>query len=270
MTDNGSSHSKCQLILRDVGLWREGKVILKDIDLEVKKGEHWAVLGPNGSGKTMLMMVAAGYQPASRGKVFLVNGWMSEIVVPELRKHIGIVSEQLTQRIMRHYPRITGLQLVLSGLYGRMGLFRNIKGEERQRALEVLRQMDGQDLADVPFFKMSTGKRQICMIGRSRIAENALLLLDEPCAGLDIPSRESLLKHIDATTKLANGPTALLITHHIEEIVDGITHVLLIKDGTVFAKGPKEEIVNSESISELFNTSLEVAHANRRFWAIVT
>ncbi len=108
------------------------------------------------------------------------------------------------------------------------------------------------------------------MIGRSRIAENALLLLDEPCAGLDIPSRENLLKHIDATTRSANGPTVLLITHHIEEIVDGITHVLLIKDGIVFAKGPKKEVVNSESISELFDTSLKVEYANKRFWAIVT
>jgi iron complex transport system ATP-binding protein len=259
-----------RFILENTGLWREGKVILKDINLEVRKGQHWAILGPNGSGKTMLMMVAAGYQPASSGRIFLVNGWMSELAIPELRKHIGIVSERFTQQIMRYYPRITGLQLVLSGLYGRIGFFGKITDEERQKALEVLCQMDAQGLADVPFFKMSTGKRQICMIGRSRIAENELLLLDEPCAGLDVPSRENLLKHIDTATKLTNGPTVMLITHHIEEIVDGITHVLLLKDGMVFAAGPKEEIVDSESISELFNTSLRVEHANRRFWAIVT
>lgn len=270
MTENGLSHNKHQLILRNIGLRREGKTILEDINLEVRKGEHWAILGPNGSGKTMLMMVAAGYQPASSGKVFLVSGWLSEVVLPELRKHIGIVSERLTQRILTHYPRATGLQVVLSGLYGRIGMFRNVAGEERQKALSVLHQMDGQDLANVPFFKMSTGKRQICMLGRSRIAENALLLLDEPCAGLDIPSRESLLEHIDATMRSAHDPTVLLITHHVEEIVRGITHVLLIKDGTVFAKGPKEEIVNSESISELFNTSVKVENVNNRFWAIVT
>jgi iron complex transport system ATP-binding protein len=258
-----------RLILKNTGLWREGKVILRDINLEVRKGQHWAILGPNGSGKTMLMMVAAGYQPASSGRIFLVNGWMSEIAIPELRKHIGIVSERFTQQIIRYYPRITGLQLVLSGLYGKIGLFRKITNEERQKALEVLCQMDARELADVPFFKMSTGKRQICMIGRSRIAENALLLLDEPCAGLDVPSRENLLKHIDTTTGLDNGPTVILITHHIEEIVDGITHVLLLKDGMVFAAGPKEEIVDSESISELFNTSLRVECANGRFWAIV-
>jgi len=269
MIKDGFSHDKYRLILKDISLWREEKVILKDINLEVKKGEHWAILGPNGSGKTMLMMVAIGYQPASRGRVFLVNGWMSEIAIPEVRNHIGIVSERLTQHMLRYYPKVTGLQLVLSGLYGKMGLFGKIGNEKRQKALEILGQMDGQDLIDVPFFKMSTGKRQICMIGRSRVAENALLLLDEPCAGLDLPSRENLLKHIDNTTKLANGPAVLLITHHIEEIVDGITHVLLIKDGMVFASGQKEEIISSESISELFNTSVKVEHVNKRFWAIV-
>ena len=108
------------------------------------------------------------------------------------------------------------------------------------------------------------------MIGRSRVAENALVLLDEPCAGLDIPSRENLLKHIDNTTKLPDGPSVLLITHHVEEIVDGITHVMLIKNGTVFAAGEKGEIINSESISELFDTSMKVNRANKRFWVTVT
>ena len=270
MIDNYFSHNGYRLVLEDVGLWREEKVILKDINLEVKKGEHWAILGLNGSGKTMLMMVAIGYQPASSGKVFLVNGWISEIVLPEVRKHIGIVTEQLTQQMLKFYPRVTGAQLVLSGLQGRMGLFRKIKDDERHMALEILRQMDGEELADMPFSKMSTGKRQICMIGRSRVAENALLMLDEPCAGLDFPSRENLLKHIDTTAKLADGPTVMLITHHIEEIVDGITHVLLIRDGTTLAMGPKDEIINSESISELFNTSVKVQRGNGRFWAMAT
>jgi iron complex transport system ATP-binding protein len=269
MNENNPVYNGYRLILKDISLWREEKVILKDINLEVRKGEHWAILGPNGSGKTMLMMVAAGYQPASMGKVFLVDGWMSEIAVPESRKHIGIVSEQLTQHIIRYYPNATGLQVVLSGLYGRIGAFGRFSKEERQKALKILSQMDEQNLANIPFLKMSTGKRQICMIGRSIIAENALLLLDEPCAGLDIPSRENLLKRIDNTTKLANGPTVLLITHHIEEIIDGITHVLFIKKGNVFAIGSKEEIINSESISELFNTSLKVERGNNRYWAIV-
>ena len=264
------NHNEYRLILEEVGLWREDKVILKGINLKVKKEEHWAILGLNGSGKTMLMMVAIGYQPASSGKVFLVNGWISEIVIPEVRKHIGIVSEQLTQQMLKFYPRVTGAQLVLSGLQGRMGLFRKIRDDERRIALEILRQMDGEELADMPFSKMSTGKRQICMIGRSRVAENALLMLDEPCVGLDFPSRESLLKHIDTAAKLPHGPTVMLITHHIEEIVDGITHVLLIRDGMTLAMGPKEEIINSESISELFNTQVKVQRANGRFWAMAT
>lgn len=269
MTEDGFSQNNHRLILKDIALWREDKTILSDINLEVRKGEHWAILGPNGSGKTMMMMVAVGYQPASRGKVFLVEGWISEIVVPEVRKRIGVVTDRLTQHMLKYYPKVTGLQLVLSGLYGQMGLLRSVKADEREKAMEILSQMDGQSLADMPFFKMSTGKKQICMIGRSRIAENDLLILDEPCVGLDIPSRENLLKHIDATTKLPDGPSVMLITHHIEEIVDGITHVLLIKDGKIFASGPKEEIINNKSISELFSTSLKVEQANRRFWAIV-
>ena len=269
MNENLFENNHHRLILKDISLWREEKVILKSINFEVKKGEHWAILGPNGSGKTMLMMVASGYQPASQGRVFLVNGWLSEVIVPELRKHIGIVSDQLTQHINRYYPRATGLQVVLSGLYGKIGVFGKITQEERQKGLEILAQMDSQNLADIPFLKMSTGKRQVCMIGRSLIAENVLLLLDEPCVGLDIPSREVLLKHIDYVTKKSDSPTVLLITHHVEEIVDGITNFLLIINGEIFGKGYKDEMINSKTISELFGTPLKIEHENKRYWAIV-
>ncbi len=99
--------------------------ILKGISWRVAAGEHWAVVGANGSGKTSLMMIATGYEPSSLGEVFLLEGYIGDIALPEVRKKIGFVSSQLTDIMVRHRPRVTGLETALSGRYASLGLYEN-------------------------------------------------------------------------------------------------------------------------------------------------
>jgi iron complex transport system ATP-binding protein len=255
-----------RLILQDVRTWRESTTILNGINWEVKPGEHWAVLGPNGSGKTSLLMALTGYLPVSRGRVFLLDGWIGRVHLPSQRKRIGIVSHPLADRFVKNAPGTTALEAILSGLHGSIGLWDEVSDEDRRRALDILAELGIAGLATKPFHVLSTGERQACMLGRSKMAANELVLLDEPCAGLDLGARERFLSSLEGILKDANCPTIVFITHHPEEIVSGITHVLLLRDGAVVAAGEKSAVMTPARLSETFGLPLRVTTDNGRYW----
>jgi iron complex transport system ATP-binding protein len=255
-----------RLILEDVRLWRGDTTILQGINWHVKSGEHWAVLGTNGAGKTSLIMAISGYLPFGGGKIFLIDGWIGRINLPEQRKKIGIVSQSLSDHIAKNVPQITGIELVLSGLFGSLRLVDEVTEEERQRALKILTTLGHGESAMKPFSLLSTGQRQACMLGRSKMARNELVLLDEPCAGLDLGARERFLSSLEAMIRSADSPTTIFITHHPEEIVSGISHVLLMRDGVVVAAGPKAEVMTSALLSQAFDLPLRVTADNGRYW----
>jgi iron complex transport system ATP-binding protein len=255
-----------RLILEDVRLWRGDTTILQGINWHVKSGEHWAVLGTNGAGKTSLIMAISGYLPFGGGKIFLIDGWIGRINLPEQRKKIGIVSQSLSDHIAKNVPQITAIELVLSGLFGSLRLVDEVTEEERQRALQILTTLGHAESAMKPFSLLSTGQRQACMLGRSKMAQNELVLLDEPCAGLDLGARERFLSSLEAMIRSADSPTIIFITHHPEEIVSGISHVLLMRDGAVVAAGPKAEVMTSALLSQAFDLPLRVTADNGRYW----
>jgi iron complex transport system ATP-binding protein len=262
-TTNSNAH---QLILEDVHLWRGKTSILKGINWQVKPGEHWAILGPNGSGKTSLIMAVSGYLPFGGGRIYLMDGWIGKINLPEHRKKIGIVSQAISEHIAVTIPQITASAVVLTGLFGSMWLVDEVTDEDREHALQILTELGVSDLADSQFSLLSTGERQACMLARSRMAQNELVLLDESCAGLDLGARERFLSSLGAMIRGDNCPTVVFITHHPEEIVSGITHVLLLRDGAVVAAGPKTEVLTSDSLSHTFGIPLRIATDNGRYW----
>ena len=252
------------LNMEDISLRRGDVTILDGIDWCVRAGEHWAVLGPNGCGKTSLMMVATGYLPASRGRVFLIEGHISEIVLPEVRRRIGVVSGALADVMLVHHPRATGREVVLSGRYASLGLYERPDRAALDRAASILAELGAEVLADVPFRIMSTGQRQICLIGRCRMADGDLVILDEPCAGLDIAARERVLNALTSACRNGSSPPHILVTHHPAEIVPGITHVLLMREGRVAACGPREEVLTAAHLSAAYGLPLHVEHRNGR------
>ncbi|MHC4592389.1 MAG: ABC transporter ATP-binding protein [Planctomycetota bacterium] len=256
------------LSVEDVSFRRGDTRVLHGISWRVSAGEHWAVLGPNGSGKTTLAMIATGYVPSSGGRVFLVDGYISDVVLPAVREKVGLVSAALTDVMLRHRGRTTGLEAVLSGQYASLGLYRRPTAAELAKARRIIRRFGIEHLADAPFSLMSTGQRQRCLVARCYMAESELVILDEPCAGLDTGAREGLLSGLEQACQKRPDVPQVLVTHHVEEIVPSITHVLLLRDGRTVAQGPKDDVLNEANLEATFGLPLEVIRNNGRFWAL--
>ena len=254
--------------LEDVSFRRDNVEVLRGVTWLVRAGEHWAVLGPNGSGKTTLMMIATGYLPSSGGRTYLVDGYVSEIVLPEAREKVGFVSAALSEVMVCNFGATTGLRVVLSGRYGSLGLYRRPTEEALAEAHRVMERFDIAPLAHAQFGTMSTGQRQICLIARSQMARSALVILDEPCAGLDLARREHLLAALDEGCRLRLDVPHVLVTHHPQEIVAAITHVLLLRDGRVVAQGEKDAVLTEANLEATFGLPLRIIREGGRVWVI--
>jgi iron complex transport system ATP-binding protein len=258
--------SAYRLIVEEVKLWRDQTIILKNINWQVKPGEHWALLGANGSGKTSLVMAIAGYMPFGEGRIYLLDGWIGRIHLQEQRKRIGIVSQSLSEYMAENVYNIKTIDVILTGLFGSLRLYDEVTTAERRRALDILTELGLEELADRPFQVLSSGQRQSCMLARSKMARNELVILDEPCASLDFGARERFLMSLEATINSDDAPTALFITHHPEEIVSAITHVLLLREGAMVAAGPKAEVMTADLLAQTFDLPLQVSPNNGRYW----
>jgi iron complex transport system ATP-binding protein len=247
--------------------FRRGEAhILRGVDWEVRTGQHWAVLGPNGSGKTTLMMIATGYLPSSRGRVYLVEGHISEIVLPQVRKRVGVVSNALSDAMLERHGRTKGLKVALSGRQASLGLYQKPTPDEIADARAALDALGALHLADKPYRTMSTGERQVCMVARCHMARADLVILDEPCVGLDVAAREAVLGVLKRACRRPQAPPHILVTHHTEEVVPGITHVLLLGRGRPLACGRREDVLRQALLSEAFGLPLRVENDAGRTW----
>ena len=257
-----------RLKLEGIHYRRGERYILRGIDWTVRAGEHWAVVGANGSGKTSLMMIATGYEPASCGDVFLIAGDIGDIVLPDVRKKIGFVSSQLTDIMVQHRPRVTGLETALSGRHASLGLYEKPSARAVRDAKRVLAELGAAHLEEIPFSKMSTGQRQICLIARCCMTRSRLVILDEPCAGLDLATREIVLRTLAEEIRRHPATPQILVTHHPEEIVPGITHVLLLRGGEVVAQGKREKVLTKRNLERAYGVPLRVVHQDGRVWIV--
>jgi len=258
-----------RLGMEGVGYQRGDAVILRGVDWRVRSGEHWAVLGPNGSGKTTLMMIATGYLPWSQGRVFLLDGYLGEIVTPQARAEVGLVSAALTEFLLRHREgRLTGLKVALSGRYGSLGVYQQPAPQDLSEARRTLRKLGVARLEDASFDTMSAGEKQLCLIARCYMAQSRLIVLDEPCSGLDLAARERLLESLSASCRQRPDTPHVLVTHHPEEIVPEIGNVLLMSKGRVAAQGPRSEVLTRERLEAAYGTPLRVVREGGRVWIL--
>jgi iron complex transport system ATP-binding protein len=254
--------------LRNVSYVGNGKTILDSVNWTVQQGDHWAVLGPNGSGKTTLLRVACGYLwPNGGGEVFrkgraLVN-------LPELRKSIGWVTSTLPAQIPAQEKVI---RTVISGKFAQLGYWRFGAGPSKKdysAAQKYLAQMGCDDLRDQEFGVLSQGEQQKVLIARARMTKPYLIVLDEPCAGMDPGARENFLATLQAVGKHKRIPSLIYVTHHVEEILPLFGKTLILKRGRVLYSGATRAVLKSDVLRELYGVPLQIIKKKGRHWPVV-
>lgn len=249
--------------LHDITFKRKGRTILDRVSWTIQQGEHWALIGANGSGKTTLLKIVTGYEWPSEGTVSVLGRVFGECDIRELRKTIGWVSSALESRLPQDD---TALDVVESGLEATLGLYRQYSDEERARAWEALSLLNSEGLADQPFGVLSQGEQQRVLIARALVCKPTLLVLDEPCAGLDPHARRDFLDDLARLAEREDAPTLLLVTHHIEEIGGWVTRVCALKAGRVVAQGSTRDLLTSEILSKTFDMNCRVEFDGASYW----
>jgi iron complex transport system ATP-binding protein len=250
------------LQVRDLAIRRGQTLILDDLSWTVQRGEHWVILGANGSGKTSLLSALTGYLSPTSGEISVLGETFGESDWRELRKHIGLVSSSVRQMMADHEPALT---TVISGKYAMIDYWGRIKTADRITATRLLRQVEATHLADRRWEVLSQGERQRILIGRALMAKPRLLILDEPCAGLDPVAREHFLAFLQRLGTQRGAPALIFVTQHVEEIMPAFTHALLLREGRGIDAGKKRDVLTSARLSEVFGASLKLGQRDGRY-----
>jgi iron complex transport system ATP-binding protein len=251
------------LEIKDLRVTRGHTAILKGVSWRVARGEHWVILGANGSGKTSLLKALTGFLSPTAGEFSLLGMRYGACDWRELRFKIGVVTSAFAASIP---PSERALDTVISGKYAQLDLWHRVTRADRIAAARLLRGMGLAYLAGREWAYLSQGERQRVLIARALMARPRLLILDEPCAGLDPVAREHFLQFIDQLAQRKNtAPALVLVTHHVEEIMPAFTHALLLRGGEVLRAGPRGQVLNSATLTAAFGAPLRLRRSGRRY-----
>jgi iron complex transport system ATP-binding protein len=263
MKQNGASEKALAeqsefLELRQVNVARGERVVLHDVNLTIRAGEHVAILGPNGCGKSTLIMAVTCqvypiFQPGMRVRIFGRERWD----LTQLRRHFGVVGAELPGE---RTAVTTGLDAVIAGFFSASTLWPNLHVTEamRERAVEALERMEALHLAEQLVGEMSAGEKRRILIARALVHRPKQLLLDEPSNALDLAAQRELRETL---RRLAQEGTGLvLVTHHLGDILPEIERVILMRGGRIVGDGPREELLTEARLSELFDAPVRIGH----------
>lgn len=244
-----------------ISVTRGDRDILRGIDWEVNPGQHWALIGGNGSGKTSLLRVLMGYLTPTQGVVSMEDRNAAVDTKgkewDEWRKRIGFVSSSIAEMIE---PTERAIDVVMAGRYAMVNYWqrdKKLEADDQAAAMKVLKKIECVHLAEQPWAFLSQGERQRTLIGRALMTPKLkVLILDEPCAGLDPIARENFLNFLQQLTEKGAFHSLVMVTHHVEEIIPNITHAMVLKDGSAISQGDKKEALTSKSMTEAFRGEL--------------
>lgn len=250
------------LEVRDLTIWRGDTTILNGLNWTVRSGEHWVILGANGSGKTSLLSSLTGYLTPSEGSIHVLGEEFGESDWRELRQEIGIVSSSVRQLM---HDEDLAIEIVAGGAKAEIGFWGEIPKGIRTAARRALKEAEAEHIALRPWMVLSQGERQRVLIARALMAKPRLLILDEPCAGLDPVAREHFLAFVERIARGTKAPAMVLVTHHVEEITPAFTHALLLRAGSVAGVGELERVLTSANLSEAFGAKMKIGRRAGRW-----
>ncbi|CAB4599778.1 unannotated protein [freshwater metagenome] len=253
------------LSFRDVTLVREGRAILDTVNWTVGASERWVVLGRNGCGKSTLTKIASLYLHPSSGEVDVLGETLGRTDVRSLRKRIGVASSGMADQLRSD---LIAADVVMTAKNAALETWWHTYDDaDRQRARDCLERMEIGRLADRSFATLSSGEKQRVLLARTLMPEPGLLILDEPTAGLDLAGREDLVRTLGVLAVGVDTPATVLVTHHVEEIPEGFTHVLMLREGRVLSAGTLDDVLTEANLSECFEMPLGLERRHGRWWA---
>jgi iron complex transport system ATP-binding protein len=248
-----------------VSVRRGTKLLLDSIDWTVEVDERWAILGPNGAGKTTLLQIAAAMLHPTGGSAYVFGERLGAVDVFDLRTRIGFASAALAQRIPN--GELVS-DVVISAGYSVLGRWREAYSRvDVRRATALLTRLGVGQLAARTYGTLSEGERKRVQIARALMTDPELLLLDEPAAGMDLGGREDLLNRLVDLAADPDAPASVMVTHHVEEIPPGVSHILLLRDGRVSAAGLARDVLTAENLSTAFGLPLAIERRRGRWYA---
>jgi iron complex transport system ATP-binding protein len=253
------------LELASVSVVRGTSTLLDDVTWDVAEGERWVVLGPNGAGKTTLLQLASGRMHPTTGVVGVLGEILGAVDVFELRPRIGLASAALAERLPASE---TVHDIVVTASYGVVGRWRERYDDlDHDRAERLIATLGMEGFSGRTYGTLSEGERKRVQIARALMTDPELMLLDEPAAGLDLGGREDLVRRLTELALDPQAPSMILVTHHVEEIPPGFTHVLLLRRGRVVAQGPLGTTLTAEALGETFGLPLVLEQVDGRWTA---
>ncbi len=244
----------------------DGRPILDGVDWQVDEGQQWAIVGPNGGGKSTLVSIAGLHRHPSSGSVEILGQTLGRVDIRPLRGRIGTSSAVLANQLR---GSLRAEEVVRCGRFAALEpWWHRYDDADTERALSLLGAVGLEGFGDHSFISLSSGERQRCLLARALMPDPAVLLLDEPTAGLDLAGREQLVASLVSLAD--DGPVTALVTHHVEDIPPTTTHVLAIGAGRAVAAGPIEETLTGALLSELFDLDVTLERRNGRWSARAT
>ncbi|MEW9671448.1 ABC transporter ATP-binding protein [Ammoniphilus sp. 3BR4] len=250
--------------LNNIYLKRNNKVVLEDVNLNIESEQQWVIIGKNGSGKTSLLEMVTGYLFPSSGSVEVLGNQYGSCNIPEVRKKIGYITPNLFEKLSLSD---SVLEVVATGNFGYLRFYQQIPQEALEKASDIMDRIQISHMKDRPLGLLSQGERKKVLLARALINDPSVLIMDEPCAGLDLEERERFLESVQ---KLAEQNVRMIyVTHHLEEIIPCFTHAAILKEGRIIASGEKSQVLTDEALSEAFHLPLSIQWHKERPWVIV-